>query len=108
MPKVESERILVADGEVLEKDAIVVPARAPDKDPKKGKLKGVAKKSIALRAMQTSKRRSVLEVDKYDPDESPKWKRVNARFPALYKALLADPDAATRGASLRQAVSAAG
>ena len=52
--------------------------------------------------------RALLEVDKYAPDNSPKWKRVNARFPALYKALLAEPDAATRGARLRQAVSEAG
>ena len=50
----------------------------------------------------------MLEVDKYVPAEIPKWKRVNARFPALYKALLAEPDAATRGDRLRQAVSAAG
>ena len=49
----------------------------------------------------------VLEVDKYAPDESPKWRRVNARFPALYKSLLAKPDAATHGARLSQAVSAA-
>ena len=39
MPKVESERILVADGEVLEKAAIVVPTWALAKIPKKGKLK---------------------------------------------------------------------
>ena len=119
MPKFESERILVVDGEVLEKAAIVVPSRAPAKYPKKGRLKGakypkkgrlksVSKKSIAPQAKQTAKRKSVLEVDKYAPDESPKWKRVNARFPDLYKALLAKPDAATRGARLRQAVSAAG
>ena len=50
----------------------------------------------------------LLEVDKYAPNESPKWKRVNARFPALYKALLAEPDAATCGARTRQAVRAAG
>ena len=29
MPKIESERISVADGEVLEKADIVVPARSP-------------------------------------------------------------------------------
>ena len=50
----------------------------------------------------------LLEVDKYAPDKSPKWKHVNARFPALYKALLADPYTATSGAMLKQAVSAAG
>ena len=50
----------------------------------------------------------MLEVEKYAPDKSPEWKVVNARFPDLYKALLAAPYAATRGARLRQAVSAAG
>ena len=50
----------------------------------------------------------MLEVDKYAPDDIPKWRRVNKRFPALYKALLVEPDAATRGAKLRQAVSASG
>ena len=50
----------------------------------------------------------LLEVEKYAPDESPKWRRMNAHFPALYKALLAEPDSATRGARLRQAVSASG
>ena len=118
-PKFESERILVSDGEVLKKAAIVIPARALAKDPKKGRLKGAknptngrlkggAKNLIAPQAKQTAKRRSVLEADKYAPDESPKWERVNARFPALYKAFLVDPDAATRGAKLRQAVSVAG
>ena len=50
----------------------------------------------------------LLEVEKYAPYESPKWRRLNARFPDLYKALLADPNVATRGDRLRQAVSAAG
>ena len=50
----------------------------------------------------------LLEVEKYAPDESPKWRRVNARFPDLYKALLAKTDVATRGARLREAVSAVG
>ena len=119
MPKFESEKISVAYGEVLEKAAIVVPAWALAKNPKKGRLKGSenskkgrlnngAKKSISLQAEQTVKRRSVLEVDKYAPDEIPKRKRVNARFPALYKSLLVDPDADTRGARPIQAMSAAG
>ena len=119
MPKVESERISVTDGEVLEKAAIVAPTWALAKKSRKGKLKGAkspkkvklkydAKKLITLQAKQTVKRRSVLEVDKYAPDKSSKWRRVNARFPALYKALLVDPNAATRGARPRQAVSAVG
>ena len=43
----------------------------------------------------------MLEVDKYGPDESSKWKLVNAQFPALYKALLADSDRANCVARLR-------
>ena len=67
IPKAESERISVADGEVLEKAVIVVPARAPTKNPKKDMLKGVVKKLIAPRAKQTAKQRSVLKVDTYAP-----------------------------------------
>ena len=40
MPKVESEQILVTDGEVLEKAVIVVPTWALAKKTKKGRLKG--------------------------------------------------------------------
>ena len=98
----------MADGEVLEKVAIVIPAKVPAKIPKKGKTGRVPKKSIPPQAKQTAKRRSVLEVDKYGPDESSRWKRVNARFPALYKALLAEPDKATCVSRLRQAVRLAG
>ena len=35
IPKVESERISVADGEVLEKAAIIIPARTPNKTPRR-------------------------------------------------------------------------
>ena len=35
MPNVESERILVADGEILEKAAIVAPTRLPAKIPRR-------------------------------------------------------------------------
>ena len=66
MPKVESEQISVADGEVLKKAAIVVPAWALSKNPKKGRLKGTktpkkgrlkdgAKNSITPQAKQTVK-----------------------------------------------------
>ena len=50
----------------------------------------------------------LLEEDKYGPVEGAMWKRVNARFPNLYKALLEEPDKATRGAWLKRAVSEAG
>ena len=78
------------------------------KSPKKGRLKYDAKRLITPQSKQTVKRRSVLEVDKYAPDKSSKWRRVNARFLALYKAFLIESDAAKRGDRLRQAVSAVG
>ena len=108
MPKVESKRISVTDGEVLEKVAVVAPTKVPAKIPTKGKTAGVSKNSIPPQALQAAKRRSVLEVDKYGPDESSRWKRVNARFPNLYKALLDEPDRATRVARLKQAVGLTG
>ena len=46
MPKVESERISAVDGEILEKVAIVAPAKLPAKNPKKGILRGAGVKSI--------------------------------------------------------------
>ena len=39
MPKIESKWISASDGEILEKDAIVVLARSPAKKPKKGILR---------------------------------------------------------------------
>lgn len=108
MLQIEPERISVADGEVLEKAVVVISVKTPVKCPKKRKTEGVDKKSIPPNVKQMAKRRSVLEENKYGPVESAKWKRVNACFPALYKALLAEPDKATRGAWLKRAVSKAG
>ena len=84
----------MADGGVLKKAAIIISTKVPAKTPKKGKTGGANKKSIPPRAKQTAKLRSVLRVDKYGPDQSSKWKRVNARFIALYKALLTELDKA--------------
>ena len=108
MPKIESERISVTDGEILEKVAVVVPVKTPVKNPTKGTTRGVKEGSIPPIAKQVAKRRSVLGEDKYGPIEGAMWKRVNARFPNLYKALLEEPDKATRGAWLKRAVSEAG
>ena len=85
MPNIESERISVTDGEILEKVAVVNPVKTPVKYPKEGETGGVGKRSIPPKARQAAKRRSVLEVDKYGPVESAKWKCVNARFPASTK-----------------------
>ena len=108
IPKIESERISVTDGEILEKVAVVIPVKTPVKCSRKGKTGDVDKRSIPPNAKQVAKRRSVLEEDKYSPVQGAKWKCVNTRFPDLYKALLAEPDKATRVARLKQAVSEAG
>ena len=102
MPKVESERISAADGEILEKAAIMAPTRLPAKKSKKGILRGGGSKLILPRVKPTVKRRSVLEEeDKYAPGEGSKLKHLSARFPALYKAILAEPDVAVRSSKLR-------
>ena len=50
----------------------------------------------------------VSSEDKYAPGEGSKWKHVSARFPTLYKALLAEPDEAVRSSMFRTAVHLAG
>ena len=96
MPKVESEQISAADGEILEKVAIVAPVKLPAKKPKKGILRGAGVKSISPGVKPTVKRRSVLSEDKYAPGETSRWKHVSAHFPALYQAILDEPDKAVR------------
>ena len=51
---------------------------------------------------------SLLEEDKYAPGSGSRWKHVSARFPTLYKALLAEPNKATCSAMLRSALRASG
>ena len=94
MPKIESERISAADGEILEKVAIFVSARSHAKKPKMGILRGDRSNSILPQVKPPAKRRGVFKEDKYAPGSGSKWKRMIERFPALYKALLAEPDAA--------------
>ena len=86
----------------------VIPVKTTVKCPKKGKTGCVEKGSIPPNVKHVAKRRSVLEEDKYGPNGGALWKRVNARFPALYTALIAEPDKATRVARLKQAVSKTG
>ena len=108
MRKVESERISAADGDVLEKVAIVAPAKSPAKKSKKGILRGAGVKSILPGVKPTAKRRSVLSEDKYAPGETSRWKHVSARLPALYKALLDEPDQTVRRSIYQTAVRRAG
>ena len=108
IPKVESEQIFAADGEILEKAAIVAPIRSFAKNPTKVILRGGGSKSISPRVKPTANRRSVLEEDKYAPVSGSKWKHVSARFPTLYKALLAELNVAVSSSMLKTAVHLAG
>ena len=108
MPKIESERIYLADDEVLEKVAIVTPVKSPAKKSKKGILRGKGTRSILPGLKPTAKRRSVLREDKYAPGDTSRWKHVSARFPALYQALLDEPDKAVRKSMYGIAVKRAG
>ena len=46
----------------------------------------------------------MLDKDKHTPGLGPRWKHVSARFPAICKALLAEPDPAAGSAMLRSAL----
>ena len=96
------------DDGVLEKVAIVTPSKSPAKKSKKGILRGEGARSISPRVKPTEKRISVLREIKYAPGETSRWKHVSARFPALYKALLAEPDETVRSSMFKTAVSVAG
>ena len=50
----------------------------------------------------------MLSEDKYAPGETSRWKHVSARFPALYKALLDEPDQTVRRSMYRTAARRAG
>ena len=108
MPKIESEGISLADGEVLEKIAIVTTVKSPAKKSKKGILRGKGASTILPGVKPTAKQRSVLREDKYAPGDTSRWKHVSARFPALYQALLDEPDKAVRKSMYRIAVKRVG
>ena len=67
MPKMESDKISLADGEVLEKVAIVTPVKPPAMKSKKKILRGKGVRSISPGVKTAAKQRSVLREDKYAP-----------------------------------------
>ena len=50
----------------------------------------------------------MLSEDKYAPGDTSRWKHVSARSPALYQALLDEPDQTVRKSVYRIAVKRAG
>ena len=65
-------------------------------------------RSISPGVKLTAKRRSVLREDKYAPGDTSRWKHVSARYPALYQALLDEPDHTVRKSMYGIAVKRAG
>ena len=59
MPKIESDEILMVDGKILMKVAVVSPAKPPTKKTRKGILQGIPNKSISPRAKPATEQRSV-------------------------------------------------
>ena len=74
---------------------------------KKPSVDGISPVWISL-ALVASVRWRFWRKKKDAPGSGSRWKYVSARFTALYKALLAEPDAATRSNMLRIAMRASG
>ena len=94
LTKIETKRVSLPDGNILEKIAVVVPVKKVTKTgsvDKKRTLRGSKRKSISPRFKPLEKRRSVLEDPKYGPGSNPHWKAGSACYPAFFKALLDEP-----------------
>ena len=94
LPKIETERLSLLDGDILEKVAAVVPVKKLAKTGpvyKKGTVRGSKRKSISPKAKPSEKRRSFLGEPKYGPGSEPHWKVGSAQYQAFYKALLDKP-----------------
>ena len=91
LPKINTERVSLPDGDILEKIAVLVPVKKlakPGSVDKKRNVRGSKRKSISTRANPSEKQRSVLGEPKYGPSSKPHWKSGNAHYTAFYKALL--------------------
>ena len=99
LTKMDTERVSLPDGGILEKIAVVVPvkkAAKPGPIDKKRTVRGCKCKSISSRAKPSEKRRSVLGEPKYGPGSKPHWKAGSARYLDFYKAVLDETLRTTR------------
>ena len=107
MHKIETERISVEDGEVLERMAIMKRTTTGAAKHKKATLQEGRDKDKVLIPHQANKpsmnRRSVLD-GKYTSGKGTKWRRGEYSMEGLYKRLLAEPDKAARGNLTRRAM----
>ena len=99
LPLIETERVSLPDGNILEKIAVVVPVKKvakPGSDDSKKSIQGSKHKSISPRANPSDKRRSMLGDPKYGPGSKLHWKAGSARYPDFYKTLLEEPSRTKR------------
>ena len=86
MPLIESERLSLPDGNILENISVVVPVKKVSKlksNDRKISIQVSKHKSISPRAKPSEKRRSVLGEPKYGTGSEPHWKTGSACYPAL-------------------------
>ena len=99
LPKIETERVSLPDGDILEKIAVVVPVKKvakPGPVYRKGTVRSSNCKYVSPRAKPSEKQRSVLGEPKYGPGSEPHCKSGSARYPSFYKALLDEPSRTKR------------
>ena len=89
----------LADGNILDKIAMVVPVKnvaKPNPLDRKRSIHGSNRKLISPRLKPSEKRRSVLGDPKHGPGSEPHWKAGSACYPDFYKALLDEPSRTKR------------
>ena len=99
LPIIETERVSLPDGDILEKISVVVPVKnvsKPGPVDRKRSIQGSKHKSISSGAKPLDKRRSVLGEPKYGPGSKHHWKAGSACYPAFYKTLLNEPSRTKR------------
>jgi hypothetical protein len=94
LPKIEPLSLSWDGAEVLKKVEVIVPAKMRVQF-KKGTKQGSGV-SISAKHKIVPKLRSVLDCDKHSPGSGPQWQINRTRFPALYRALLGEPEGKNR------------
>ena len=91
LPLIETERVSLPEGDILEKISVVAPVKKvakPGSNDRKRSIQGSKYKSISPRAKPSEKQISVLGEPKYGPGSKPHCKAGSARYLAFYKAIL--------------------
>ena len=99
LPIIETYRVSLPDGDILEKISVVVPVKKvakPGPVDKERTIRGSRRNSISPRAKLSEKRRSVLVEPKYGTGSEHHWKAGSACYPYFFKAFLDEPSRTKR------------